>query len=355
LTINNPNKDENADDKNLGDRVLSAFVHRHHGKDFLEFSTYTYDNDWTSNENEKSNLLTSIDCSDDLEEWIFVYFAYSMERRRAVIHVRFDDHVATEVLEDVYHFIPHWIGAYVARDFTGESFNGKMGHFELWFGGGSFIESRFKKIYEPRPTEIAITGEKVRGDEFLNEYLDNPYDKKDAVYKVTLTPELLEDVEEFGVSLWFRFSVNQPKDNPTWANLYKKCHNIFRIRETEVGDAANLGDRSVIAMFCPTKDGSISLRAATFDVPTKNSNLNKDNRLNFAEFEGTWIWMYGGYSMTENKMVFVAKFPRSDKTISVITEATHFKSLSKLQLVLGNDNHLLVPNGAYAHINFSWE
>jgi len=99
-----------------------------------------------------------------------------------------------------------------------------------------------------------------------------------------LPPELLEDVEQYALSFWFRHSATSPIENPRWDDVYKRCLNLFRIRETEDGNQENLGDRSAMVMVCPNRDtGALSIRAATYDIESANANLYVDEQILFSE------------------------------------------------------------------------
>lgn len=81
-------------------------------------------------------------------------------------HVRFQDHVKSKVFKDVYHFIPAWLGLYLAKDPFTRGFHGKMSSFQLLFGKNSFISSGFRKLYDPRPPELVIDLSKITGNDF---------------------------------------------------------------------------------------------------------------------------------------------------------------------------------------------
>jgi hypothetical protein len=139
-------------------------------------------------------------------------------------------------LKNVYHFVPTWLGLYLGRDPFTHPFNGKMSSFQVLFGKGSYVSTGFKKTYDPRPTELQTDLSGITGLDLKGKLVENVYNNDKPVYTVDLPPELLEGIEEFGISFWFRHSANSPVENPKWDDVYKRCQNLFRVRETEEGD-----------------------------------------------------------------------------------------------------------------------
>jgi hypothetical protein len=105
-----------------------------------------------------------------------------------------------------------------------------MSSFQVLFGKGSYINTGFKKSYDPRPTELQTDHSGITGLDFKGKLVENVYNNDKPVYTVDLPPELLEGIEEFGISFWFRHSANSPVENPKWDDVFKRCQNLFRVR-----------------------------------------------------------------------------------------------------------------------------
>jgi hypothetical protein len=350
FTINNPAKYENKDDSRLGDRVLSLIIT---SKGDLSFDSYSFNNDWkVGNERDLSYVQ---DASNDLYAWMFVYFGMNIDTRTLAFHVRFQDHIKTKVFHDVYHFVPTWLGLYLARDPFTQSFHGKMSNFQILFGKNSFVSSGFRKLYDPRPPELKIDLSKITGDDYQGKYLDIPHTSRAAAYVVDLPPELLEDVTEYELSFWFRHSANTPLENlGNWDAVFKGCLGLFRIRETEEGNSEYLGDRSAMVSVCPTRDGKINIRATTYDLDSDNANLYKDENILFSELEGTWLWVYAGYSKTTGNYNVLVKIPRTERDISIVIPAVHHEATEKIYLEIGYDGYINPLQGTFHDIRFDW-
>lgn len=173
------------------------------------------------------------------------------------------------------------------------------------------------------------------------------------MYGLDLPPELLEDVVEYQIAFWFRHSQNIPTENAKWDEIFKRCHNIFRIRETEEGDSSNIGDKSAHLMICP-KDGKLVIRAATYDEDTNNANVYVEEPILFSELEGTWLWIYSGFSKAENKFVVFVRIPRYEKDIFIEIPVVHKEHTEKIRLDLGWDGYVTPLQGTYFDVDFSW-
>lgn len=286
---------------------------------------------------------------------MFVYFGYNADTKELAWHVRFQDNVKSKVVKDVYHFLPSWLGLYLGKDPFTNSFHGKMSSFELMLGKGTYINKSFRRIYDPRPPELVIDLSQITGDDLAGKTVENPYNNDKPVYVVDLPPELLEDVTEYEISFWFRHSANTPLENlDNWDDMFKKCLNIFRIRESEEGNSEYLGDRSAMVQVCPSKDGKINIRAATYDVPTDNANLYVDENILFSELEGNWNWFYAGYSKTAGNLNVLVKIPRTEREISITIPAEHFADTEKVLLEVGYDNYVQSIQGTFHDLRFDW-
>jgi len=289
-----------------------------------------------------------------LFQWIFVYFAYSSKTNTAVYHVRFQDHVATGKFKNVFHIVPYWFGFYLGQDPFYTSFNGKMSNFFIDFGKDCFYKGKWREIYDPRPPEMVIDLSKITGKDLNDQYHAIQHGEEVPVYGLDIPPELLDDVSDYYISFWYRHSQNAPIENPKWADVFRKCFNVFRVRETETGDDSNLGDRSLQLLVCGGRDGKLNLRAVTYDVDSNNSNLGHDENILFSELEGTWIYVYAGYSKVKATMSTFVKIPRTERTIFISVPAVHHETTEKLRLDVGWDDYIAPLQSKYFDLNFHW-
>jgi hypothetical protein len=74
----------------MGDRTLGMYIN-HEGD--LVFDTYSYANDWSGLG--VANVESSQETSNDLFDWVFIYFGVDLDTNIASYHVRFKDHIAT--------------------------------------------------------------------------------------------------------------------------------------------------------------------------------------------------------------------------------------------------------------------
>lgn len=349
LTTNNFAKDENQDYARIGDRTLALWLNK---AGFLHFTTHSYADDWSGPGS--SNLTKDEETSNDLFSWIFVYFGYSYVEKKATYHIRFEDHVVSGAFDNVNHFIPYWLGFYLGKDPVYKGFNGKMSMFQLQFGPKAFVTGKWRNIYDPRPPEMVRDLSGLNGNDLVGKYENTKAgDRKPVVYGLDLPPELLEDVNEYQIAFWFRHSQNIPEENANWDEIFKRCHNIFRIRETEEDDSQNLGDKSAHLTLCP-KNGELVLRLATYDLATNNVNLFIEEPILFSELEGSWIWFYVGFSKADNKLVAYAKLIREERDIYFEIAAEHKEHTEKIRLDLGWDGYVTPLQGTFFDVDFSW-
>jgi hypothetical protein len=201
---------------------------------------------------------------------------------------------------------------------------------------------------------MVIDLSKITGKDLNGQYHAIRQGEEVPVYALDIPPELLDDVSDYYISFWYRHSQNIPEENARWADVFRKCFNVFRVRETETGDDSNLGDRSLQLLVCGGRDGKLYIRAVTYDVDSNNPNLAHDESILFSELEGTWIYVYAGYSKLKATMSAFVKIPRTDRTIFITVPAVHHETTEKLRLDVGFDEYITPLQSKYFDLNFHW-
>lgn len=108
-------------------------------------------------------------------------------------------------------------------------------------------------------------------------------------------------------------------------------------------------------MVCPNRDtGALSIRAATYDIESANANLYVDEQILFSELQGSWNWVYAGYSEAQGLLSVVIYVARTDRVISFQVNAKHFDDTEKIYLEVGYDGYLPALQASFYDIRFSW-
>lgn len=120
------------------------------GAGYLHFTSYSslfkgvYNN----------NVVRNIHYKDDLSAWIWTYFGYSWEKKKAFAFVRFQDRIDTAEWDKLYHFRPHFTKFYLGGDPYHWSFTGAMRNFKSVAGVGSYREANFASLYTKNADDI---------------------------------------------------------------------------------------------------------------------------------------------------------------------------------------------------------
>jgi len=126
LTIN---QNPVGDAQYLGDRSLVAFITSEGGVQKLYFATYSYG--FVSND-DMLNEYHEVPCTGKLTNWFYVYMGYSINKRAAMVYVKFSNNDNVDDSEQFQmtslQFVPRYFGLYLARDSYAQypGFQGEM-------------------------------------------------------------------------------------------------------------------------------------------------------------------------------------------------------------------------------------
>lgn len=123
------------DDKNAGDRTLSAF----HLKNELQFASYDY-GDLDSNDDDQNNVNKKFALGANEGEWIFLYFGYSLKTRKAFAYTLYTKREDSNLFSGLKHFVPNKLWFYLGADGLNKQFEGAMFDWNLYFGDGAFTQ-----------------------------------------------------------------------------------------------------------------------------------------------------------------------------------------------------------------------
>lgn len=99
-----------------GDRTLTLWI----GAGYFHFSTYTAELKGAYNPNVPQN----VEYKTELNEWVWTYFGYSNDLKKAFAFSRFKNRIDTREWTNIVHFRPHFAKIYFGGDLYHWSFSG---------------------------------------------------------------------------------------------------------------------------------------------------------------------------------------------------------------------------------------
>lgn len=134
-----------------GDRTLNVWA----GPGYLHFTTYNYCyngcDDW--------NYVQNIGYGNQLEEWFFIYFAYSHSAQQARGYARFRNGAEQELVFNTRHLLPDTVNLKQSKDKWYPAFNGFMNDFNIVYGPGAFLQGSISYrtiMYRDNPQSVQV-------------------------------------------------------------------------------------------------------------------------------------------------------------------------------------------------------
>ncbi|CAK56140.1 unnamed protein product (macronuclear) [Paramecium tetraurelia] len=330
---------QNSEDLSfLGDRVLSAWV----GQGYFHFTCYHAAN---INAGGNANQYQNMNYETDYTKWYYVYYGYSRTQRLAHARVEFKDRVAELQFKNTFQYLPNKFSVYTAKDKFYAAYSGNIAHLRLNGGDGAFDP----KTYGDNKQDIFgynIGKDNVKEKEpevdplRQQEVLDSAWNQDKPVYSTEFKKEDLAGIQEYGYGFYYRHLEQYPVQMRD--GRLEPWYMMSRLSWNKDEGNIRMGDR-----LLATWQEQAAILFVTNNLP---GDPNMLGRINVAEREGLWTFLYFSYSLEDQLAVGILKFDNNEEVFHIPMKCNHGK-VDYLKFTLGSAPPHFYPrfNGQFAN------
>lgn len=318
----------------LGDRDLAIWMSWPNNAFHIATSSYNGD-DWNRNGWFAAE-------GDILEKWMWIYLGYSWSQKKFTAFIRYDDKERMISWDGVNHYIPHKLYVDVGKDKFHSPYKGLVKELYVDVGAGAFRQAKFEDLHK-KPISTALLADAD---------VNNP--RPNALYEVEAPLDDVRNVQEYSFSFYFRYSHFVPEARGvSWQR--GNWLGIAGITETGDYSPTGWGDRA-LALFNWPWNTKTAYHFTTYNNPS-NGNQYQDIDYDYTkEFDGSWNFIYFGYSNTEKRVFAFVRFGKTDRVASLNWNGiVHNLPPRLLKFVVGRSSGVYNMNGRYSSIKFNYK
>ncbi|CAD8155329.1 unnamed protein product [Paramecium pentaurelia] len=324
---------QNDQDITMGDRLLAIWL----GKGYYLFTTC----DQPSDEPNNHQIVNYPEDFDGI--WTYIYYSYSVEKKKAVAFIKFGSGDLIKVIHQVSNPSTNWVRFTISGKDQNRypGFNGSFQQIYFSTNQGVFLDSE--------NCDISKLQENTQPNDFLLESITytlvSNLQQRNAdtveVFSIVGTSDNPQYPHEYTFSGWFKWEV--PEQQQEW-------HKIFRVQIKEPSTDGQLGYRTLAAWVGEGDGGIIHLATYTYTNLEGGGNPNVVQNIQHQNRHTEWFFISFGYSRPQKKAVASIQWKEStDK--KEYNNIRHFH-VPKFFIYVGKDKMYPGFNGKIALASF---
>nr|AWX67867.1 carboxy-terminal crystallin fold protein [Philasterides dicentrarchi] len=338
-----PDKIQNIN--KYGDRDQVCWV----GNGFLHTSNYNFN---FNGQGDNWNWWKNSNYEDDLESWFWFYQGYSQTDKKTFWYVKFHgDRIITHTWDNNNHAVLHQPYIYLGKDTWHPGFSGFMKNVNVIYGPGAFRDKDFDKLQGEELIQPEFDNDNFWKKEPVEVKSDFQNNKDKSWTTIDVPQSELANIKEYSFSAYVRFSMSDPRRQGVGIPR-SNWRGIMGITEKDEYCNANQPGKRTLALYDSLwgRAGAPSYHFTTYGTNKNNNNMWQDMSYDERDLDGSWNWVYFGYSLEMQRAFAFVKFGRSGETKSLMWEQiAHDDNIKKLRFILGNCG---MPNWYGFHGNF---